>query len=39
MKNNLKIINMQVKNLFCRIGYLKNWYSLYLVYFNIKKKQ
>ena len=29
---------MQVKNLFCRIGYLKNWYSLYLVYFNIKKK-
>ena len=38
MKNNLKIINMQVKNLFCRMRYLKNWYSLYLVYFNIKKK-
>lgn len=28
---------MQIKNLFCRMKYLKNWYPLYLVYFNIKK--
>jgi len=35
--NKIKIAYVQFKNLLARSKYLNNWYSLYLVYFKIKK--